>query len=300
MHLDPAREAYNELVNTESVGLLFPKRGLSRAAMDHVEDTGPKGIVSHTGSDGSSVPERMNRYGTLRGGFSENISFGVHTAQGIVVQLLNSTGHRRNIMNRNSNYTGVATGPHSTWGTMCVQKFAFNYIDAADLSDRGGWDIARLDTARNVDYLSDLEKDIILEMNMARSDPQRYAELYINPGINAAARETYDALMGSESLALFSPMRGLTLAARDNAEGRGGSLSERLNRYGRPTGGSSESTLYGTETARGIVIQALNSSAQRRNIMNRDFNHVGIAAGAHATWRTVCVITFTRNFADNN
>jgi hypothetical protein len=47
--------------------------------------------------------------------------------------------------------------------------------------DSANWDIASLDTAANVDYLTGFEKDVILEMNKARSDPKKYAELYIRP-----------------------------------------------------------------------------------------------------------------------
>ena len=43
------------------------------------------------------------------------------------------------------------------------------------------WDLSVLDTARDADYMADIEKDVILEMNMARSNPAKYAELYIQP-----------------------------------------------------------------------------------------------------------------------
>ena len=47
--------------------------------------------------------------------------------------------------------------------------------------DAANWDIAALDTAADVDYLSPAEKDVILEMNKVRVDPKKYAELYIQP-----------------------------------------------------------------------------------------------------------------------
>jgi hypothetical protein len=50
--------------------------------------------------------------------------------------------------------------------------------------DNENWDIELLDTARNVSYLTTIEKDIIFELNKVRSDPRKYAELYIKPMLN--------------------------------------------------------------------------------------------------------------------
>ncbi|MDR2576344.1 MAG: CAP domain-containing protein [Treponema sp.] len=139
IYIDPklgayAKECYEELIKSESRPVLFPKKGLSQAAKDHVTDTGPKGAVGHDGTDGSSMSSRINRYGTWRSGASENISYGYNTAREIVLQLLiddgvTSRGHRKNIMDKNSRYVGVATGPHSIYRYMCVQDFAVDYTD---------------------------------------------------------------------------------------------------------------------------------------------------------------------------
>ena len=120
--------------NTSSRSALLPRRGLSLAARDHVADTGPKGIIGHTGSDGSTMAQRINRYGTWRVGASENISYGLNTARDIVVQLLiddgvAGRGHRINIMNENSRFIGIAAGSHTRYSFMCVQNFANDYTD---------------------------------------------------------------------------------------------------------------------------------------------------------------------------
>jgi uncharacterized protein YkwD len=53
--------------------------GLTAAASDHANDIGPKGITGHTGSDGSSMTDRIERYGEWMGHIGENISFGQST-----------------------------------------------------------------------------------------------------------------------------------------------------------------------------------------------------------------------------
>jgi CCR4-NOT transcriptional regulation complex NOT5 subunit len=47
--------------------------------------------------------------------------------------------------------------------------------------DAANWDIAALDTAADVDYLTAIEKDVILEMNKVRTNPRKYEQLYIQP-----------------------------------------------------------------------------------------------------------------------
>ena len=49
---------------------------MSKSAMDHILDTGDKGIINHVGSDGSRMTERMDRYGEWNGHLSENIDYG--------------------------------------------------------------------------------------------------------------------------------------------------------------------------------------------------------------------------------
>lgn len=49
---------------------------LAVAARDHANDIGPKGIVGHSGSDGSTMTDRIERYGEWMGHVGENISFG--------------------------------------------------------------------------------------------------------------------------------------------------------------------------------------------------------------------------------
>jgi uncharacterized protein YkwD len=182
--------------------------------------------------------------------------------------------------------------------------------------DAANWNIADLDTARTVDYLSDLEKDIVLEMNMARSDPRKYAEMYINPGQGAFAKDCYEELRNSESRPVLLPKKGLSQAAKDHVVDTGpqgitghtgtdgSSMSERLNRYGTWKGGCSENCSYGHNTARGIVLQLLiddgvESRGHRKNIMNKSSKYVGVAAGSHAKYRSMCVQDFAYDYTDN-
>ena len=52
------------------------RTGMAMACTDHVNDTGPVGQTGHTGTDGSTMGERLNRYGQWGQSAGENISYG--------------------------------------------------------------------------------------------------------------------------------------------------------------------------------------------------------------------------------
>ena len=62
--------------NQKALGPLTWSKGLECAARDHVKDTGPKGVTGHTGCDGSSMSDRIERYGEWDVTVGENISYG--------------------------------------------------------------------------------------------------------------------------------------------------------------------------------------------------------------------------------
>ena len=122
-------EAIRALGQQKPLGEMIVSRGMSRAAADHVKDTGPSGITGHTGQDGSTPFVRMERYGNWKSTAGENISYGNDEARAVVMQLIiddgvSSRGHRKNIYNEKFNTIGIACGQHAKYKTMCVTTLA--------------------------------------------------------------------------------------------------------------------------------------------------------------------------------
>ena len=54
-------------IGTLAASELIFSPGLSRAAADHVRDTGGRGMIGHVGADGTSFRARIERYGAWSG-----------------------------------------------------------------------------------------------------------------------------------------------------------------------------------------------------------------------------------------
>ena len=97
---------------------------LNAAATKHSQDMARNNFHSHVGSDGSSFGARIRLEGYPRPR-SENIAAGNTTAQATFRQWMNSSGHRRNILDCTAKDmgVGVATNRSSRFGTYWTQVF---------------------------------------------------------------------------------------------------------------------------------------------------------------------------------
>lgn len=125
-------EAIRALESARPLPPLSLSRGLSLAAADHAADQGRTGRTGHGGSDGSTMASRIERHGTWLRTIGENIAYGPETARDVVIQLIvddgvPSRGHRKNIFNPDFLVVGIACGPHASYGTVCVQDFAWGF-----------------------------------------------------------------------------------------------------------------------------------------------------------------------------
>ncbi len=198
------------------------------------------------------------------------------------------------------------------------------------------WDTGAINTAAYVTYLSETEKEVILEINKLRSDPGAYAREYLEPllplyqgkilhfpgdvpivtkeGV-AAVRDAIKALKMASPVPLISPDIRLTNAARDHqcdqsANGGtghtgsdGSAAQDRIRRYGDWNITMGENIFYGDPDARSVVLHlviddGIPGRGHRKNFLNSSFHLAGVACGPHPGWRNVCVIDFANSFRE--
>ncbi len=80
---------------------------LVRAAQHHSDDMARNDFFSHTGSDGSTPGDRIEREGYAWQRYGENIAAGYATPAAVVDAWMKSSGHRANILNCNFQEIGV-------------------------------------------------------------------------------------------------------------------------------------------------------------------------------------------------
>ena len=193
---------------------------------------------------------------------------------------------------------------------------------------------ADLNTAKDANYLNELEKNVILELNKVRSNPQRYVEEYMNelqtsfdgkifsyPGQNplktqegvSPLKECIRELRKISPLPALGPAEGLAKASGDLASDQkknggighiarnGSTPQKRIEKYGNWDICSAEDITYGSFEARQIVIVLLIDDgvpdrSHRKNILNPCFRVAGVSFGGHPTYQSMCVIDYAGEY----
>jgi len=81
------------------------------AAQRHSEDQALRGQMSHTGSDGSTLPVRIDRVGYSWSRIGENVAVGFPDAASVLAAWMASPSHRDTILSSNTQFgLGLAIG----------------------------------------------------------------------------------------------------------------------------------------------------------------------------------------------
>ncbi|UUU32522.1 CAP domain-containing protein [Streptomyces sp. CA-210063] len=89
---------------------------LTKAAQNHSQDMADHQNMSHTGSDGSSMTDRLARVGYAYRSAGENVAAGYGTPESVMDGWMNSSGHRANILNCGFKEIGIGLAqPGNYW-----------------------------------------------------------------------------------------------------------------------------------------------------------------------------------------
>lgn len=99
---------------------------LTRAALKHAQDMASHNHFEHTGTDGSTPAQRVEKVGYAWYAVAENIAAGARTADEVVAGWLDSPGHCSNLMGATYTQMGIAyaVNAKSDAGIYWAQEFA--------------------------------------------------------------------------------------------------------------------------------------------------------------------------------
>ncbi|WP_328770120.1 CAP domain-containing protein [Streptomyces sp. NBC_00286] len=108
------------LVNAErekaGCGPVTTNAKLTKAAQNHSQDMADHKNMSHTGSDGSDMGERLARVGYNFRSAGENVAAGYGTPESVMDGWMNSPGHKANILNCGFKELGIGLAqPGNYW-----------------------------------------------------------------------------------------------------------------------------------------------------------------------------------------
>lgn len=126
-------EAISFLRTLEPLQALEMDPNLTKSALYHVEDIGPKGLLQYQSSDDTQPQERIERFGNYINSLGENIDFGPNDAIGVIISLTIDDGeegrpHRENLFSQEYKKIGIACGSHTSEYDMCVMDFAYDFV----------------------------------------------------------------------------------------------------------------------------------------------------------------------------
>ena len=197
---------------------------------------------------------------------------------------------------------------------------------------------AGLGSSEGLNWLTELEYEVFMEMNLARTDPKAYSEKIArrqkhfkghtvwdpeNPRRGFTTHEgpkAYEdalAFLGTQPPvpALQDVKRGMNLACIDHYRdcgpkgiiGHSGTddsrVDQRLERYGTWFGKAYECIVYGATTAEDIVVimavdDGVLSRCHRKLLFKPELTVAGVGVGFHSALAAMCTITFAEAFVD--
>jgi uncharacterized protein YkwD len=127
------KEAYLKAI--EFLKTVEPAEGLTlhealtASATEHAADIGPKGLVTHEGTEGRNLSDRIENHSEWEVACGENIDFGSKNAVNIIVNLLVDDGvesrpKRNHLFNPKFRFVGVGIHDHKDYDYVVVLDYA--------------------------------------------------------------------------------------------------------------------------------------------------------------------------------
>lgn len=186
-----------------------------------------------------------------------------------------------------------------------------------------GWteaEIAEANTAKNVTYLTQAEKDVFLYSNLARLNPPKFERTILKEylkvrgfKVSRYTKSLISTLKRTKPMAMLQPKEDLYKHAQYHAKdmGRSGkvghksskgkSFKKRFEKLAQSYYGVGENCQYGWDQGVDIVVDLLidlnvPDYGHRKNILQHEFTYLGVSIAKHKKYEWNCVQNFGGDF----
>ena len=124
-------DAINFLKNQSPVQELIYSKDMTLSCKDLIYDIGPKGLVSHEGTEIKNIYNRLEQHCEWDGLIAENLDFGFRIPENIVMNMIIDDGdenryQRNNLFYPHFKYVGIAIAPHKDFSFCTAIEYAYN------------------------------------------------------------------------------------------------------------------------------------------------------------------------------
>lgn len=182
------------------------------------------------------------------------------------------------------------------------------------------WDkeiLEKANTAKDVKYLTEEEKQIVLYTNLLRLNPLLFRNTFLKQYIDSTGSRSRNVksliktLENTQSLPVLFPSASLYKIAKEHAVDFGkrgktghGNFKHRFEKYlNNCTCTVAENCYYGNISALNVVIALLidenvSNLGHRKNLLNPVLTKTGVHISAHKTYKKSCVADYSSALAD--
>lgn len=310
--------------------------GMGKACQDQLNTEADN--FGHTGTDGSTPSERLNRYGKWNRGHGESLAFlhALNAAEDVIVNWcvddgIPDRGHRLNLFRGCWQYGNVAVGPHpGPVSFKVVGLFASDYDGEGEPEPE-----EEKDFKSTVSVVSN--DDLFDAINRFRANPQSFLpglrERLANttdgkvlhlPGVlptlthegKPAIQEAIDAVEGAAAVPVVERVEALDNACSDHIEDCGpkGKLGhvgtdgrtpgDRANDYGKWHKCYGENLAYFCWKADDVILNWLiddgvPARGHRVNLLREGWRYGGVGGGGHKNMDSMYVALFADVYAED-
>lgn len=239
---------------------------------------------------GHTALGQINQYGylgALLGQIGDGDPFIIQTGGSLVAK---NDGRLKLFANITDQYMNSRSG-----GVLNVTIRGGKKMSPAALEKLAGWDLNKLNTANGVGGMRKVEKEMVVLLNKARSNPKKFAREYLMDVQmrDPIARELYTTMLETKPMEVLKPDEVLLIPARRQAVALG------TKGIGKLKGTPKYATTLGfnKSTSLDILLDLLidrdmPNRVRRKQILNPDYKSFGVGFHPHTKFRYVWVMKY--------